>query len=136
MGAGAGDLRRCSGLLLRLVVPLNARSPVIYPKGQWAGAACLCAGPVRSGCRWCGRLAWWLAFPDPGTPVPSCAEVLLCYQGYFRSRLVSKLQALPVNGLRCSRLPSGWPPPELLEYLANGQLCWLEWLRQARCRRG
>jgi hypothetical protein len=39
---------------------------------------------------------------------------------------VSKLQALPVNELRCSRPPCGWPPPELLEQLANGQLRWLE----------
>ena len=63
MGADAGDLRRCRGRLLRLVVALNARSPVIYPKERWAGAACLRAGPVRLGCRWCGRLIWWLAFP-------------------------------------------------------------------------
>ena len=58
--------------------------------------------------------------------MPLCAEVLLCYLGCFRSGLVSRLQTLPVNELHCSRLPSGWPPPEMLEHLANGQLRWLK----------
>jgi hypothetical protein len=40
MSADAGDLRRCRGRLLRLVMALNARSPAIYPKERWAGAAC------------------------------------------------------------------------------------------------
>jgi hypothetical protein len=63
-----------------------------------------------------------LPFPDLRTQVAPCAEILLCHLGYFRSGLVSRLQALPVNELHFSRLPSGWPPPEMLEHLANGQL--------------
>jgi len=66
-------------------------------------------------------------FPEPTTPVPIRAEVFLGYLDYFRSRLVSKLQALPAGELRRSRLPSGWTPIELLKHLAYVELRWLEW---------
>lgn len=49
------------------------------------------------------------------------------YLDCFRSWLVSKRQALPVNELRRGRLLSGWTPPELLEYLAHVDLRWLDW---------
>jgi uncharacterized damage-inducible protein DinB len=66
-------------------------------------------------------------FPEPTTPVPARAEVFLGYLDYFRSRLVSKLEALPAGELRRSRLPSGWTPIELLNHLAYVELRWLEW---------
>ena len=66
-------------------------------------------------------------FPEPTTPVPIRAEVFLGYLDYFRSRLVSKLEALPAGELRRSRLPSGWTPIELLKHLAYVELRWLEW---------
>ena len=66
-------------------------------------------------------------FPEPTTPVPARAEVFLGYLDYFRSRLVSKLEALPAGELRNSRLPSGWTPIELLNHLAYVELRWLEW---------
>jgi uncharacterized damage-inducible protein DinB len=66
-------------------------------------------------------------FPEPTTPVPTRAEVFLGYLDYFRSRLVSKLEALPAGELRGSRLPSGWTPIELLNHLAYVELRWLEW---------
>jgi uncharacterized damage-inducible protein DinB len=66
-------------------------------------------------------------FPEPTTPVPTRAEVFLGYLDYFRSRLVSKLEALPAGELRRSRLPSGWTPIELLNHLAYVELRWLEW---------
>jgi hypothetical protein len=58
-----------------------------------------------------------LPFPEPTTVVPSRAEVFLGYLDYFRSRLVSKLEALPDGELRVSRLPSNWTPIELLRHL-------------------
>src|SRR5215467_7126884 len=66
-------------------------------------------------------------FPEPTTPVPTRAEVFLRYLDYFRSRLVSKLQALPADELRRSRLPTGWTPLELLKHLRYVELRWLEW---------
>jgi uncharacterized damage-inducible protein DinB len=68
-----------------------------------------------------------LPFPEPTAPVSSRAEVFLGYLDYFRSRLVSKLRALPRSELRASRLPSGWTPIELLNHLAYVELRWLEW---------
>ncbi len=66
-------------------------------------------------------------FPEPTTPVPARAEVFLGYLDYFRSRLVSKLEALPTGELRRSRLPSGWTPIELLNHLTWVERRWLEW---------
>jgi uncharacterized damage-inducible protein DinB len=68
-----------------------------------------------------------LPFPEPTTAVPSRAEVFLGYLDYFRSRLVRKLEALPGDELRRSRLPSGWTPIELLKHLTYVELRWLEW---------
>lgn len=66
-------------------------------------------------------------FPEPTAPVPTRAGVFLGYLDYFRSRLVSKLEALPGEELRRSRLPSGWTPLELLKHLTYVELRWLEW---------
>lgn len=66
-------------------------------------------------------------FPEPTSAVPTRAGVFLGYLDYFRSRLVSKLEALPAGELRRSRLPSGWAPIELLKHLAFVELRWLEW---------
>jgi uncharacterized damage-inducible protein DinB len=68
-----------------------------------------------------------LPFPAPTIPVSSRAEVFLGYLDYFRSRLVSKLEALPGDELRRGRLPSGWTPIELLKHLAYVELRWMEW---------
>ena len=73
-----------------------------------------------------------LPFPEPATPVSSRAEVFLGYLDYFRSRLVSKLEALPDGELRRSRLPSGWTPIELIKHLAHDELRWLEWRFEGR----
>jgi uncharacterized damage-inducible protein DinB len=80
------------------------------------------------------RQAWLvsLPFPEPSIPLSSRAEVLLGYLDYFRSRLVSKLEALPGGELRLSRLPSGWTPIELLKHLAHAELRWLEWRFEGR----
>jgi uncharacterized damage-inducible protein DinB len=66
-------------------------------------------------------------FPEPTAPVATRAEVFLGYLGFFRDRLVSKLEVLPEDDLRGSRLPSGWAPIELLKHLRYVELRWLEW---------
>ena len=63
-----------------------------------------------------------LPFPEPAILVSSRTEVFLGYLDYFRSRLRSKLEALPGGELRRSRLPSGWTPIELLKHLAHDEL--------------
>jgi len=73
-----------------------------------------------------------LPFPEPAIAVPSRAEVFLGYLDYFRSRLVSKLEAMPGGELRRSRLPSGWTPIELLKHVAHDELRWLEWRFEGR----
>ncbi len=64
---------------------------------------------------------------SPSDPVPSRAEVFLAYLGYFRDRLVTKLEALPEPELRISRVASGWTPIELLTHLRHVERRWLEW---------
>jgi uncharacterized damage-inducible protein DinB len=66
-------------------------------------------------------------FPSPTIPASSQREVFLRYLDYFRSRLVSKLRALPAAELAGSRLPSGWTPLELLKHLRYMERRWLEW---------
>jgi uncharacterized damage-inducible protein DinB len=66
-------------------------------------------------------------FLSPSVPIPSRTEVFLSYFDYFRSCLIEKLQELPENELRNSRLPSGWTPLELLKHLTFVELRWIEW---------
>jgi uncharacterized damage-inducible protein DinB len=73
-----------------------------------------------------------LPFPEPGIPVSSRAEVFLGYLDYFRSRIVSKMEALPAGELRSSRLPSGWTPIELLRHVTYAEMRWLEWRFEGR----
>ena len=68
-----------------------------------------------------------LPFPEPTTPIDSRTEVLLGYLDYFRSALVAKLEGLPAEELRRSRLPTGWTPLELLKHLIQVEIRWLEW---------
>jgi uncharacterized damage-inducible protein DinB len=66
-------------------------------------------------------------FPEPTVPWQSRAEVFVGYLDYFRSRVISKIEALPQSALRQSGLPSGWTPVELLKHLTYVELRWLEW---------
>jgi uncharacterized damage-inducible protein DinB len=68
-----------------------------------------------------------MPFPSPTIPAASRAEVFLGYLDYFRARLTSKLESLPPDELRASRLPSGWTPLELIRHLQQVELRWLEW---------
>jgi hypothetical protein len=67
------------------------------------------------------------SFPEPTRPASSRAEVFLGYLDYYRARLVSKLDSLPVAELRASRLPSSWTPLELIKHLRYVELRWLVW---------
>jgi uncharacterized damage-inducible protein DinB len=71
-------------------------------------------------------------FPDPRIPLGSRAEVLGRYLGYFRARVLAKVESLPDDELRRSRLPSGWTPLELLKHLAHTERRWLEWRFEGR----
>jgi uncharacterized damage-inducible protein DinB len=66
-------------------------------------------------------------FPSPTVSRTSRAEVFTSYLGYFRARLISKLNSLPPETLRTSMLPSGWAPIELLKHLCYVERRWLEW---------
>lgn len=65
--------------------------------------------------------------PSPMVPATSQAEVYLRYLDYFRAVLVAKLEGLPADELRSSRLPSGWTPLELLKHVTHVESRWLEW---------
>ena len=68
-----------------------------------------------------------MPFPEPTTPVSTRAGVFLGYLDYFRSQLVTRLDGLPDEELRRSRLASGWAPIELLKHLTYVERRWLEW---------
>ena len=51
-------------------------------------------------------------FPEPTAPAADRSEVLVRYLDYFREVLLAKLDGLPDDALRTSRLPSGWAPIE------------------------
>ena len=71
-------------------------------------------------------------FPEPNRPAASRGEVLLEYLDFFRSRLASKIGALPAGEQSRSRVPSGWTPAELLNHCAYVELRWLEWRFEGR----
>jgi len=66
-------------------------------------------------------------FFSPTVPADSRTEVFLRYLDYLRSRVTSKLQALPAAEWRRTRLPSGWTPMQLLKHLRHVERRWLEW---------
>lgn len=66
-------------------------------------------------------------FPSPTTSASSRTEVHLRYLEYFRGILVAKLEGLPAEELRSSRVPSGWTPLELLNHVTHVESRWLEW---------
>ena len=67
------------------------------------------------------------AIPRSESSSGSRPEVLGRYLEYFRSRVVAKIESLPEEELRRSRLPSGWTALELLKHVTHDELRWLEW---------
>jgi uncharacterized damage-inducible protein DinB len=68
-----------------------------------------------------------VAFPEPTDPRASRTEVFLGYLGYFRERVVAKLEQLPPDDVTRSWLASGWTPLELGVHLQHVERRWLEW---------
>ena len=68
-----------------------------------------------------------IPFPSPTLPYASRAEVLLGYLDFFRGVLLTKLDRLPHDELRRSRLASAWTPLELLKHLTHVERRWLVW---------
>jgi uncharacterized damage-inducible protein DinB len=73
-------------------------------------------------------------FPEPTEPAASRADVFLRYLDFFRDRVVRKLEGLPPDELRSSRLMSGWTPIELIKHLTFTEMRWLEWGFEGRDR--
>jgi uncharacterized damage-inducible protein DinB len=66
-------------------------------------------------------------FPSATLAIPSRSEVFVTYLDYFRSRVIERVEELPEDDVRSSRLPSGWTPLELARHLAFVEMRWLEW---------
>jgi uncharacterized damage-inducible protein DinB len=66
-------------------------------------------------------------FPDPSAGKSSRGDVFLTYLDFFRQGLVQKVESLPEDEQRTSRLPSGWTPLELVKHLTYVEMRWLEW---------
>ena len=65
--------------------------------------------------------------PEPDASLSDPGELLSAYLDYYRTALLRKLDGLPDQELRSSRLPSGWTPLELLKHLAYVERRWLRW---------
>lgn len=68
-----------------------------------------------------------LRFPEPTTPHPSRADVLLEYLDFFRATIADRVAGLTDEHARTSLLPSGWSPLELVTHLTHVERRWLVW---------
>ncbi|WP_067793443.1 DinB family protein [Actinomadura formosensis] len=64
---------------------------------------------------------------EPPDTLTDTRELLLGYLDYYRAALLRKLDGLPDDDLRTSRLPSGWTPLALLKHLAFVERRWFRW---------
>ena len=71
-------------------------------------------------------------FLDPSDPVASRAGVFVRYLDWLRSGVIERVENLPAEELRSSRLPTGWTPVELVKHLTFVELRWIEWGFQGR----
>ncbi len=67
------------------------------------------------------------ALLEPMDPRSSRSEVFGDYLDYFRTTLLTKLEALSPEQRTTSGLPSGWTPLELLKHLTFVERRWLVW---------
>jgi hypothetical protein len=66
----------------------------------------------------------------PGEPPETLAdprELLVGFLDFYRQAVLRKLDGMPEEELRRSRLPSGWTPLELLKHLAGVERRWFRW---------
>jgi uncharacterized damage-inducible protein DinB len=65
--------------------------------------------------------------PEPPEDLTDPRELLLGYLDWYRDAVLRKLDGLPEEELRASRLPSGWTPLALLKHLAGVERRWFRW---------
>jgi hypothetical protein len=65
--------------------------------------------------------------PEPSETLTDPRELLLGYLDWYRDAVLRKLDGLPEEELRRSRLPSGWTPLALLKHLAGVERRWFRW---------
>jgi uncharacterized damage-inducible protein DinB len=66
-------------------------------------------------------------FPEPLSTTGDPAALLPRYLEWLRETVVRKVESLPEEERRSSRLPSGWTPLELLSHLAHMEQRWFVW---------
>ena len=64
---------------------------------------------------------------EPSRELGDPQELLLGYLDYYRSAVIRKIDGLPDEDLRTSRLPSGWTPLELVKHLVYMEKRWFQW---------
>ncbi|TDD33247.1 DinB family protein [Actinomadura sp. KC06] len=64
---------------------------------------------------------------EPSDTLTDSRELLLGYIDYYRAALLRKLDGLPEDDLRASRVPSGWSPLGMLKHLAYVERRWFRW---------
>ncbi|TMQ94737.1 DinB family protein [Actinomadura soli] len=64
---------------------------------------------------------------EPPDTLTGSRELLLGYLDYYRAAALRKLDGLPEDELRATRLPSGWTPLGLLKHLAFVERRWFRW---------
>jgi uncharacterized damage-inducible protein DinB len=65
--------------------------------------------------------------PEPSETLTDPRELLVAYLDWYRDAVLRKLDSLPEEELRASRLPSGWTPLALLKHLAGVERRWFRW---------
>jgi uncharacterized damage-inducible protein DinB len=65
--------------------------------------------------------------PEPSQTLADPRELLVGYLEFYRDAILRKLDGMPDEELRRSRLPSGWTPLELLKHLAGVERRWFRW---------
>jgi uncharacterized damage-inducible protein DinB len=68
-----------------------------------------------------------MEFPQPTGPVLPRNEVFLQYLDYLRGRVIEKVDALPLEALIVSVVPTDWTALELVKHLTYVEMRWLEW---------
>jgi Protein of unknown function (DUF664) len=65
--------------------------------------------------------------PLPPDTLSDPRELLSGFLDFHRAAALRKLDGLPEEELRTSRLPSGWTPLEMLKHLAYVERRWMHW---------
>lgn len=74
-----------------------------------------------------GAMADLPDFPEPRSTTGDPAVLFPRYLDWLRETVVRKVESLPEDERRSSRLPSGWTPLEMLGHLAHMEQRWFVW---------